>query len=149
MNRYPRLKRHLHLLIILMGLAFASCKVEKITTANEGTKDLTGTWKVVQATRNGTNLIPLYDFTQFILKFDAKSQSYTLTNPLPFIVGTNGKYALDDPQYPFKLTFTASGGTPVTTSFNYPIVAGSRAIILSFSPGCTLNTYVYTFTKGN
>ncbi|BAU52932.1 DUF5004 domain-containing protein [Mucilaginibacter gotjawali] len=149
MNNHFILKKQAYLFIAAMALLWTSCKMERIAPVTESKKDLTGTWKVVQATRNGTNLLPIYDFTQFSIKFDATTGNYNLLNPVPFIVGADGKFSLDDPQYPYKLTFTATGGAAVATAFNYPIINGTRQIIMTFSPGCSQNTYVFTLSKTN
>lgn len=132
-------------LFVLAGLA--SCKTEKFAPVTESGKDISGNWMVVAATRNGTDLTTLVDFSQFRINFNAGS--YTLTNKLPFIVSQNGTYSLDDPQYPFQIAFKAAGGSTVSTSFNYPIVNGVRTLTLNFSPGCPQNAYVYTLKKVN
>ncbi|GAB3931914.1 DUF5004 domain-containing protein [Mucilaginibacter myungsuensis] len=137
---------HAYLLIGLITLGLASCKVDRVLPSAESVKDISGSWKVIKASRNGTDLIPLIDYSQFRVKFDAKG-AYTLVNPLPFVASKDGKYAFDDPNYPFKITFTANGGTPVSTAFNYPVSGGARQLTLTFSPGCTLNNYVYTLVK--
>jgi len=134
------------LLLLAPALFITSCKVEKIAPQSESTKDISGSWKVIRATRNGTDITSIIDFSQFRVKFDSQG-NYTLVNSLPFLVTANGKYALDDPQYPFKITFTPTGGSTVSTAFNYPIVAGSRQLNMTFSPGCPQNTYVYTLVK--
>jgi hypothetical protein len=149
MNNHFILKKQAYLFIAAIAFLWTSCKMERIAPVTESKKDLTGTWKVVQATRNGTNLIPIYDFSLFSIKFDAVTGSYNLLNPVPFIVGADGKFALDDPQYPYQLTFTTTGGKPVATAFNYPIINGARQIIMTFSPGCAQNTYVFTLSKSN
>ena len=148
MIKLYKLKQSALSLTILFLLALASCKVEKISPVAESVKDISGTWQVIAATRNGTDLTTLVDFTQFKVVF--KSGSYTLVNSLPFIVSANGTYSLDDPQYPFQISFKATGAaTPVATSFNYPIVNGVRILTLTFSPGCPQNSYVYTLKKVN
>jgi len=141
-----------HLLLLLL-LGLASCKTENIKPVAESTKDLTGTWKIVKATRNGTDLLPLVDsnyinFSKFSIVF--KSGSYTVANPLPFIVTQNGTYSLDNPQFPFTITFNQTGSTtPVSTAFTYPIVDGVRVLTLVFSPGCAQNIYSYSLEKVN
>ena len=134
------------LLIALIALIWTSCKVDRVLPVNESVKDISGSWKVLKASRNGTDLTPLVDFSQFRVKFDAEG-NYTLVNALPFVVNKNGKFKLDDPNYPFKIVFTATGAQPLTTAFNYPVVGGARQLNLTFSPGCSLNTYVYTLVK--
>jgi len=133
--------------VVLLLFTWTSCKVEGISPINEPVKDISGSWQVIKATRNGTDLTSLVDFTQFRVNF--QSGNYTLVNSLPFIVSQNGTYSLNNPQYPFQIAFTAAGTTPVATSFNYPIVNGKRILTLTFSPGCPQNSYVYTLQKIN
>jgi hypothetical protein len=135
------------LLLMMVVLMAAACKTEKVLPRQEALKDISGSWQVIQATRNGTNLAGLVDFSRFRINFDGGN--YKLLNKLPFIVTQDGAFALDDPQYPYKITFTAGGGTPVSTGFTYPIVSGKRQLSLTFSPGCTNNSYVYVLQKVN
>ncbi len=141
------------LLIIISLMVWTSCKVDKITPVTETVKDISGSWKIIKATRNGGDLIGIVDsnyinFNKFRITF--KDGNYTVDNPLPFIVSQNGKYSLDDPQYPFKITFTETGATtPASTAFTYPNVNGVRILTLVFSPGCNLNTYSYSLEKVN
>jgi hypothetical protein len=139
MNRY---------ILIIVVLLFSSCRIEEIAPVAEAPKNVTGSWKVIKATRNGTDITNAFDFTQFRLKFDS-TDNYTLINRLPFLVNKNGKYKLDDPAYPFKLTMMPDGGSAVSTSFNYPTIAGIRQLSLSFIPGCELNSYIYTLEREN
>jgi hypothetical protein len=127
---------------------FSSCKIEEIAPVTEAPKNVSGSWKIIKATRNGTDITNAFDFTQFRLKFDS-TDNYTLINRLPFLVNTNGKYKLDDPAYPFKLTMVPDGGAAVSTSFNYPTIAGIRQLSLTFTPGCELNAYIYTLEREN
>jgi hypothetical protein len=139
--------------ILLLMFAWMSCKTDKINGIAEPVKDITGSWKIVKATRNGTDLFSLLDTNYYNLnkfRVDFNEGKYTLVNPLPFIVTGNGAYALDNPQFPFKITFTQTGSTtPVSTAFTYPIVNGVRTLTLVFSPGCPENTYSYTLVKVN
>jgi len=153
MKKLNNLNKLNYLLVILAFLAWSSCKTDKITPVAESVKDLSGTWKVVKASRNGSDLFALVDttvikFNSFTIKFNAGN--YTLNNPLPFIVSQNGTYSLDDPKYPFSIKFTQTGGAgPVTTAFTYPIVNGVRVLTLVFSPGCPQNSYSYSLVKVN
>ncbi|WP_179414518.1 DUF5004 domain-containing protein [Mucilaginibacter sp. E4BP6] len=139
------------LLVILSILIWTSCKTDRISPVTESTKDLTGTWKIISATRNGTNLLPLVDtsdinFNNFNLVFSGAN--YSLTSSLPFIVSQSGTFALDNPQYPFQISFKPTGAaTPTSTAFTYPIVNGVRVLTIVFSPGCTQNSYSYSFEK--
>ena len=109
----------------------------------ESTKRIGGTWKIVKAYRNEVDITGLMDFTKFRISFQ-QDKTYKIENYLPFIVSKNGTWGLDDPQYPFHLSFTAEGAqVPLETTLNYPIVNGGRQIGLTFSPGCKNNRYTY------
>jgi hypothetical protein len=136
------------LLIAIAAILMTSCKAEKSFPVKESVKDITGSWQVIRATRNGTDLTGIIDFSKFRVNF--KEGAYTIENPLPFLVNADGKFALDDPEYPFKITFTATGAAaPVSTPFNYPVVNGKRQLSITFSPGCPNNSYVYVLQKVN
>lgn len=133
--------------LVMLLTIISSCKTEKIVPNQEAVKDIKGNWQVVKAMRNGADITSLADFTQFKLTFDGSN--YTLTNKLPFLVLQNGTYTLDDPQYPFQISFTPLASKTVATAFTYPIVNGVRQLSITFSPGCANNSYVYTFQKSN
>lgn len=136
------------LLAIVLMLA-ASCKVEeKASFKDENAKSISGTWKIKSATRNGTDLATLVptEINDFRVKFNS-DQTFTLTNTIPFLAVSNGTYSFDDPITPFSITMTDGDGNAATTSFNFPISTGKRLIKLSFSPGCGLNSYIYTLEK--
>lgn len=136
------------MLLLMMTIVFAaSCKTEKVLPQQESLKDISGSWQVIKATRNGTDLAGLVDFGQFRINFEGGS--YKLENKLPFIVTKDGAFALDDPEYPYKITFTSAGDTPVSTAFTYPVVNGKRQLSLTFSPGCANNSYIYVLQKVN
>jgi len=139
-------QKNICLLVLLMALSWASCKVDKVLPVAESLKDVSGSWKILSATRNGTDLTKLTDMSKFRIKFDAAG-NYAITNPVPFVIAKDGKYSVDDPNYPFNMTFAPPSGAAATTGFNYPIIGGTRQFTLSFSPGCTRNLYVYTLVK--
>jgi hypothetical protein len=115
----------------------------------EPVKDIAGEWRIVKAVRNGVDITTLTDFTKFRIHFTTGLQ-YTIENPLPFVVSKNGSYALDDPKYPFRISFNQTGiSNPVSTTFTYPVVNGKRNINFTFSPGCTANIYDYTLERLN
>jgi hypothetical protein len=147
MKQVYKLNKVTWLFAFPLVLLWTSCKVEGINPTAEASKDISGNWGVVAATRNGTDLTSIVDFTQFKVSFN--QGKYTLLNKLPFLVSQDGTYSLDNPQYPFQIKFTPTGGQAVTTVFTYPIVNGVRQLTLTFSPGCPNNTYVYTFKKAN
>jgi hypothetical protein len=145
MKNYHNIKTMLLLLVVVFMAA--SCKTEKVLPKREALKDISGNWQVIKATRNGTDLTGLVDFSQFRIQFD--NGTYKLISKLPFIVTRDGAFALDDPEYPFKITFTAAGDLPISTAFTYPIVNGKRQLTLTFSPGCKNNSYVYVLQQTN
>ena len=130
---------------VVFLLMTLSCKKASKDTPLEPVKSITGSWKIINALRNGTDLTSRFDFSAFRLNFT--DSNYTITNPLPFIVMKDGKWKFDDPVYPFKISFTAQNDTTKTSSFLFPVVNGTRNIIISFSPGCFTNTYQYTLQK--
>lgn len=139
------------LLLLFIGCFMAySCDTfsdDESDTPTESNKEVDGTWKVIKASRNGTDITKFMDFSQFtlILKDD---NTYTMQNYLPFLVKKDGTWNVDDPQYPFKLLFNETGSpTEVMAMLNYPVVNGKRQISLSFSPGCPSNIYTYVFEK--
>jgi hypothetical protein len=132
---------------LVMGCLLFSCKVEHTTPLNESIKTIAGSWGIIHATRGGTDLTSGFDFTHFRIVFT--DSTYVIDSLVPFIVKTNGKWAFDDPQYPFNITFKPTDSASVTTPFSFPVTGGVRNIILSFSPGCTSNIYQYTLQKVN
>jgi hypothetical protein len=147
MRKIYKTRRLQLLLIMTVVLIASSCKTERVLPQKEALKDITGNWQVIKATRNGTDLTGMVDFSQFRLNFT--NGNYTMENKLPFLVNQNGSFSLDDPQYPFKITFTATGAQPVSTVFTYPILNGKRQLNLTFSPGCANNSYVYVLQQVN
>ena len=132
--------------IILLLIVF-SCQKENAVMPVEPVKEISGNWKIIKALRNGTDLTERFDFSKFRINFT--DSAYTITEQVPFIVSKNGRWSFDDPQYPFKMFFTAQSDTTKSSSILYPVVDGVRNIIISFSPGCATNTYQYTLQKAN
>lgn len=132
---------------ILCSLAFFACKPELLIAPSEPVKNLTGNWQIIKATRNGTDLTARFDFSPFRIQFT--DSSYTIDSLVPFIVSHNGKWSFDDPTYPFRLSFQATDSSAKTSPLQYPVTEGQRNLIITFSPGCSLNTYQYTLQKAN
>jgi hypothetical protein len=128
-------------LLVLVLLVVVACR-KKEMQFTESNKPLTGQWKIVKVIRNGEDLTARYDFTAFRIAF--QDRSYTITNPVPFVVSKNGHWYFDDPQYPMELSFRPDGGASIKPLFKYPVVKGRRNLVLTFSPGCTQNKYEYT-----
>jgi len=135
------------LLLLLLPLMLLSCHREMVVNPIESTKLLNGTWKITKALRNGTDLTSRFDFSGFKIVF--QDSTYTLDSLVPFPVSENGAFHLDDPKYPFKLFLKAGTSEYKELNMEYPISGGVRNIIISFSPGCSSNTYQYTLQKVN
>lgn len=138
------------LLFILLGF-MSACNTFKDDIAPDSymevPKQLDGKWQLKTVVRNGTDITEVMDFSQFRLIMN-KDNTYTLENYLPFIVKKNGTWKTDDPTYPFFLTFQEEGVTwEAKIEITYPIVQGKRHITLTVSPGCSSNSYVYSFEK--
>ena len=132
--------------MLLMFLAtFFSCKTEKLEASFEPVKDISGSWRLVQVSRNGTDLTSRFDFSTFRINF--QDSSFTLANPVPFLVNTDGTWRFDDPAYPFKISMTGKDGVTQVSSLLYPVVKGKRNMILTISPGCPANSYQYTLER--
>jgi len=131
--------------MMLVAVIVYSCKKEKIVIPDEPIKTIDGSWKIISALRNGTDLTNRFDFSKFRIVFS--DSSYTITEPVPFIVSKNGNWSFDDANYPFRVYFRATGDTTTGSTLQYPVVKGVRNMIISFSPGCTSNIYQYTLEK--
>ncbi len=137
--------------VIVVGLAgLASCEDEiSNMSTTETEKDITGSWKVVQLTRNGEDLSQRLDLTDYRIDFNPDG-TYTLSDQLPFIADAPGTYRLSDPQYPFALILTPEGvQEDVVARFQFPVVKGNRQLSLSFSLGCESNSYQFNFEREN
>lgn len=136
------------LTLALLAIIIHSCKKEEVNIpAVEPLKEVNGSWKIIKALRNGTDMTNRFDFSRFRISF--ADSSYTISNPVPFIVAANGTWKFDDTRYPFIMNFRAAGDTLKSTEIQYPVTKGVRNIIISFSPGCKANTYQYTLEKEN
>lgn len=142
----PKSVRMLTVALTVLLMAQLSCKKENTAIPGEPEKKITGTWHVVKLLRNKIDLSAYMDLSGFSIDFK-EDGTYTITNQLPFIVNKPGTWTLDDPLRPFSISFQPTGGTAVSSNFNYPVVKGKRQMILVFSPGCTKNAYEYTLQQ--
>ncbi len=126
---------------------FTSCQTTKEALA-EPQKDLNGTYKIVRITRNSVDITQYVDSAGFRLTL-ATDATYTLqSNNIPFLVNSNGKWSVDDPQYPYNLSFSPTDSTNTFIGLiGTPVAKGQRNLEVTFSPGCPANSYVYTFEK--
>ncbi|KAA8479105.1 uncharacterized protein DUF5004 [Arcticibacter tournemirensis] len=139
------LKVCLALSVLSSGLA--GCSKEMTGLTMEPMKDIAGTWKVVQVTRNEEDLSQRLDLSafRFILKQD---YSYSFVDKFPFVVNKAGTFSLDDPQYPFYLLLKPTGGvTESKVSLQLPVKKGKTQLSMTLSPGCSTNKYRYVFEK--
>lgn len=146
------MKKTKHIAMIAAAcVAMASCSTfssdEDSYKASEPLKDLSGTWTIETASRNGIDITEAYDFSKFQLHLNADG-TFKMDNYLPFVVKKDGTWSTDDAQHPFHLTFKEGGETEGTTvELKYPIVNGERSLSIGLSPGCYTNTYVYTMKR--
>ena len=141
------LARKLLLLVIVIA-TMASCVTKKDLLA-EPVKDLNAQWRIQSVTRNSTDITQFIDSAGFRLTLQTDN-TYTLTgNNIPFLVNSAaGKWASDDPQYPYNIMFTPTDSSKAFSgSIATPASRGQRTLSITFSPGCHSNTYVYTFEK--
>ncbi len=148
-----KMKTNLLLPAVFMALGLvgvSSCEdgISDMTT-EETVKDITGSWKVIQLTRNGEDLSQRLDLADFRIDFNPDG-TYTLAEQLPFIADAPGTYRLSDPQYPFALVLRPEGAQEdVVAGFQFPVVKGKRQLSLSFSLGCESNAYQFNFEREN
>jgi hypothetical protein len=144
-----------YLSIIMIALIWSSCKLEHVNIPSEPNKNITGTWKIATVIQDNVTIFDTtkalglpkgFDFTQFRVIF--KGNAYTTNIDAPFIVSGNGTYTLNEP-FSTKLTFKPDTSTAVSLDFYYPVTAGTRQLILTFSPGCIKNSYQYILEKAN
>lgn len=136
-------------LMMMAAAVGASCKIKKDLLV-EPVKDLNSQWRLQSVTRNGTDITGYIDSAGFRLTL-SPDKTYTLQgNNIPFLVNTSGKWQADDPQYPYHIMFTPTDSTNAFTGdVATPVSQGNRRLNITFSPGCHLNTYLYSFEKMN
>ena len=134
------------ILIFLLILIVGACNEDN--TPKDVYLEPAGSWQVIKASRNGTDITSLMDFDQFKLNLN-EDGSYSIEHYLPFVTKkTNGRWKIDDPVFPFRLFFyDPDNSNEIIAQLNYPITQGKRQIILTFSPGCSNNIYSYTFER--
>lgn len=138
---------------VLLGVSLmvSSCDTFKDEISpdsySEVPKTLDGNWQLTGVTRNGIDITKYMDFSGFHVVLN-KDHTYELKNYLPFIVKENGTWEIDDPLYPFHLSFQEEGvDEVVNTEIGFKTVDGKRRLIITLSPGCYTNSYVYTFKQ--
>ena len=130
--------------IIIILIIFIACKRQRDVLV-EPQKDFTGTWKIGKVVRNETDITEWLDLSQFKLTLNGDN-TYTLEgNNIPFVANASGTWSVDDPAYPFHISFKVKDSTNASTAdILAPVTKGKRNIVINFSPGCNANKYVYT-----
>jgi len=136
------------LLVLLLDL---SCKKNRDIVFQEPQKDLNALWELKRVTRNSADLTQFVDTAGFRLTLGGDQNFQLQGNNIPFLVNdASGTWSVDDPQYPYNITFTPAGNSAsFSGSIATPVSEGRRTLSITFSPGCKSNTYVYTFEKAN
>lgn len=137
--------------VALLALSLGACSEFSDDAADvvyqESVKDLSGKWQLTSVLRNEVDITDEMDFSQFCLVL-SEDGKYSFENYLPFVVNKEGTWKIDDPKYPYFLTFTETEtNETVTIKINYPIIDGSRRITLTLSPGSVKNSYNYEFCR--
>lgn len=133
--------------LLCLVVLWQACK--KSSRLGEPVKKIEGTWKLDRVIRNDEDITTRVDAGDFQLTFEndainGASGNYKIVNAAPFAVSKDGVWKLDDPAYPFYLLLTpAQSADPVKVKFNFPAIHGQNEIQLTFSPGCSSNTYQY------
>ena len=138
------------LLMILSGLTLGIVSCERDNEVlTEPVKDLKGTWRISKVLRNSSDITEFIDVEEF--KLTLQENSYTIEgNNIPFVVNSGGNWSVDDPMYPYNLSFTPTdNGGAVNAEIGTAVLKGQRSLNVNFSPGCHSNQYVYVFEKVN
>lgn len=163
------LKTGLFGLLAAMLLAACSPAEHKELGAPRNIKgSLTGTWKLVKATQvdepaaakgfpfKEMDITSLFPYTNFTLTLNSGSPGTFTTNAgsSPRIIKlTSGTWAVDNPDYPQKITLTSGTSTEVVTLGAYPVGAMNtlKIKVQRYEAGTTppklLITYTYEFAK--
>ncbi|MFV0589013.1 DUF5004 domain-containing protein [Bacteroides reticulotermitis] len=136
---------------LTLALSVSSCDTFKdemsLESYSEATKHIDGNWQLSAVSRNGVDITKYMDFTRFRIVLN-KDNTYEMKNYLPFIVRNNGTWQVDDPLYPFHLSFKEEGtNKDVKTEIGFLTVDGERRLTIKLSPGCYTNKYLYTFKQ--
>ncbi|HRH50872.1 MAG TPA: DUF5004 domain-containing protein [Panacibacter sp.] len=139
-----RKSQYFFVLIVTFFSVFSSCKTQKDVLV-EPIKDFTGSWKISKVLRNQEDITQWLNLADFKLELK-NDNSFTLTSgSIPFLENTDGTWTVDDPAYPFHLSLQAKDSTSAKTAdLLAPVAKGSRNMVITFSPGCNANKYVYT-----
>lgn len=136
---------------LALAVSVSSCDTfkDEITpkSFSETAKHLDGNWQLSTVFRNGVDITKQMDFSRFHIILN-KDNTYEMKNYLPFIVKDNGTWSVDDPLFPFHLSFKEEDSIEeMKTEIGFLTVDGERRLTIKLSPGCHTNKYVYTFKQ--
>ena len=131
-------------ILLVEVLSLYSCKIEK-ETSSEPIKALNGNWRVASVIRNAEDITATVDSTGLRLTLHDDNSFTIENNNIPFVANENGTWLLDDPAYPFHISFKAKDSITIAIAdLSVPVVMGKRKMVITFSPGCYSNKYIYT-----
>jgi hypothetical protein len=131
-------------ILLLLAGSLNSCTIEK-ETLGEPIKGLKGMWRVSNVTRNAEDITATVDSSGLRLTLNDDNSFTIENNNIPFVANANGTWLLDDPAYPFHISFKAKDSTTMNVAdLSAPVVMGKRKMVITFSPGCYSNKYIYT-----
>lgn len=133
------------LIVGISALIFTSCKIEKDLLPTEPVKNFVGTWKLTKVLRNDEDITAYVDSTGFRFTLNQDNSFLIQKNNIPFLANASGTWLLDDPAYVFHISLKENDmPTSFSADLSAPVQNGKRNMIISFSPGCIANKYVYT-----
>tara|TARA_B110000046_G_scaffold173026_1_gene195256 strand:- start:195 stop:674 length:480 start_codon:yes stop_codon:yes gene_type:complete len=112
----------------------------------EATVDMSGSWKITSAYRNGIEISDKFDFSGFGLKLDFDNSEATAyhieTKQVPFPVISDGNWKYNDPVYPTQMLLLSTLDTAIIEFVESPI-SGFNEMRIKFQLGCSDNVYIY------
>jgi len=108
--------------------------------------DMSGSWKITSAYRNGMEISEKFDFNSFGLKLNFNNSEKTTyqisTNKVPFPVISDGNWEYDDLYILLECFFFNSFDTSFIEFAEAPIT-GFDKMQIKFQLGCSDNVYIY------
>jgi hypothetical protein len=131
-------------IIIILIVSLYGCKIEK-EASSEPIKGFKGNWRITSVTRNAEDITATVDSAGLRLTLHDDNSFTIVNNNIPFVANENGTWLLDDPAYPFHISFKAKDSVSMNIAdLSAPVVMGKRKMVITFSPGCNSNKYIYT-----
>mgnify|MGYP006075528251 FL=1 len=108
--------------------------------------DMSGSWKITAAYRNGIEISDKFDFSDFGLKLNVSNSEATTyhieTKQVPFPVISDGNWKYNDPVYPTQMLLLSALDTAIIEFVASPI-SGFNEMRIQFQLGCSDNAYIY------